>query len=52
MGAQHAVGLNATQLGFESNGMLCSQSELQVGEGNDGLMELPADAPVGEDFRV
>ena len=31
---------------------LCSQSELQVGEGNDGLMELPADAPVGEDFRV
>ncbi|MDG6399938.1 phenylalanine--tRNA ligase subunit beta, partial [Pseudomonas quasicaspiana] len=36
----------------ESNGMLCSQSELQVGEGNDGLMELPADAPVGEDFRV
>ncbi len=38
--------------GVESNGMLCSQSELQVGEGNDGLMELPADAPVGEDFRV
>ena len=31
--------------GVESNGMLCSQSELQVGEGNDGLMELPADAP-------
>jgi phenylalanyl-tRNA synthetase beta chain len=38
--------------GVESNGMLCSQSELQVGEGNDGLMELPADAPTGEDFRV
>lgn len=38
--------------GVESNGMLCSQTELQVGEGNDGLMELPADAPVGEDFRV
>jgi len=38
--------------GVESNGMLCSQSELEVGEGNDGLMELPADAPVGEDFRV
>jgi phenylalanyl-tRNA synthetase beta chain len=38
--------------GVESNGMLCSQSELQVGEGNDGLMELPSDAPVGEDFRV
>jgi len=38
--------------GVESNGMLCSQSELQIGEGNDGLMELPADAPVGEDLRV
>lgn len=38
--------------GVESNGMLCSQSELQVGEGNDGLMELPVDAPVGEDLRV
>jgi phenylalanyl-tRNA synthetase beta chain len=38
--------------GVESNGMLCSQSELNVGEGNDGLMELPADAPVGQDFRV
>ncbi|WP_268796738.1 phenylalanine--tRNA ligase subunit beta [Pseudomonas huanghezhanensis] len=38
--------------GVESNGMLCSQSELQVGEGNDGLMELSADAPVGQDFRI
>ena len=38
--------------GVESNGMLCSQAELQVGEGNDGLMELPADAPVGEDIRA
>lgn len=38
--------------GVESNGMLCSAAELQVGEGNDGLMELATDAPVGEDFRV
>lgn len=38
--------------GVESNGMLCSQAELQIGEGNDGLMELPADAPVGEDVRT
>jgi phenylalanyl-tRNA synthetase beta chain len=37
--------------GVESNGMLCSQAELQVGEGNDGLFELPADAPVGTDIR-
>ncbi|MDF4205038.1 phenylalanine--tRNA ligase subunit beta [Pseudomonas protegens] len=38
--------------GLESNGMLCSQAELQIGEGNDGLMELPVDAPVGEDVRT
>ncbi|MDB5979128.1 MAG: phenylalanine--tRNA ligase subunit beta [Pseudomonas sp.] len=38
--------------GVESNGMLCSASELQAGEGNDGLMELAADAPVGQDIRV
>ncbi|MEB0151091.1 hypothetical protein QN398_26745, partial [Pseudomonas sp. CCC2.2] len=38
--------------GLESNGMLCSQAELQIGEGNDGLMELPSDAPVGEDIRT
>ncbi|WP_434681294.1 phenylalanine--tRNA ligase subunit beta [Pseudomonas sp. R1-18] len=38
--------------GVESNGMLCSAAELQAGEGNDGLMELPADAPVGQDIRV
>jgi phenylalanyl-tRNA synthetase beta chain len=27
--------------GVESNGMLCSAAELQISEGNDGLMELP-----------
>ncbi|MCO8168049.1 phenylalanine--tRNA ligase subunit beta [Pseudomonas sp. 21LCFQ02] len=38
--------------GVESNGMLCSAAELELGEGNDGLLELAADAPVGEDLRV
>ena len=38
--------------GVESNGMLCSASELQISTDNDGLMELPADAPVGQDIRV
>ena len=38
--------------GVESNGMLCSASELQISEENDGLMELPGDAPVGQDIRV
>jgi len=38
--------------GVESNGMLCSAAELQISEENDGLFELAADAPVGEDIRV
>src|SRR5699024_562020 len=33
--------------GVGSEGMLCSEPELGLGEGADGLMELPADAPVG-----
>ena len=38
--------------GVESNGMLCSASELQISDDNDGLLELAADAPVGQDIRV
>jgi phenylalanyl-tRNA synthetase beta chain len=34
--------------GVESNGMLCSARELLLGEEHDGIIELPADAPVGE----
>ncbi|GGJ88723.1 phenylalanine--tRNA ligase subunit beta [Pseudomonas matsuisoli] len=37
--------------GVESNGMLCSASELQISEENDGLMELADDAPVGQSLR-
>ncbi|WP_339485570.1 phenylalanine--tRNA ligase subunit beta [Pseudomonas sp. EL_65y_Pfl2_R95] len=37
--------------GVESNGMLCSAAELQISEENDGLLELPVDAPVGQDIR-
>jgi phenylalanyl-tRNA synthetase beta chain len=33
--------------GVESNGMMCSVRELQLGEEHDGIVELPADAPVG-----
>ena len=33
--------------GVESNGMMCSARELDVGEGHEGIIELPADAPVG-----
>ncbi|UFQ99408.1 phenylalanine--tRNA ligase subunit beta [Pseudomonas wenzhouensis] len=38
--------------GVESQGMLCSASELQISEDNSGLMELAADAPVGQDIRT
>ncbi|MBK5000020.1 phenylalanine--tRNA ligase subunit beta [Pseudomonas sp. S31] len=37
--------------GVESFGMLCSAAELQISEENDGLLELAADAPVGENIR-
>ena len=36
--------------GVESFGMLCAQTELQLGDENDGLWELPADATVGSDL--
>lgn len=36
--------------GVESNGMMCSSRELQLGEDHDGIIELPADAPVGTSF--
>ncbi|MBL4820506.1 MAG: phenylalanine--tRNA ligase subunit beta [Gammaproteobacteria bacterium] len=42
---------NAKLRGVESNGMLCSTEELGIADSADGLMELPADAPVGEDIR-
>jgi phenylalanyl-tRNA synthetase beta chain len=36
--------------GVESRGMLCSAAELQLSEDHDGIMELPADAPVGKAY--
>ena len=33
--------------GVESFGMICSEKELQLSDSSDGIMELPADAPVG-----
>ncbi|MBM3585778.1 MAG: phenylalanine--tRNA ligase subunit beta [Alphaproteobacteria bacterium] len=36
--------------GVESNGMLCSEREMGLGQDHDGIIELAADAPVGEPF--
>jgi phenylalanyl-tRNA synthetase beta chain len=37
--------------GVESQGMLCSARELKLSEDHGGLLELPLDAPVGQDIR-
>jgi phenylalanyl-tRNA synthetase beta chain len=36
--------------GVESNGMMCSSRELELGDDHEGIIELPADAPVGTAF--
>ncbi|MDB5908656.1 MAG: phenylalanine--tRNA ligase subunit beta [Massilia sp.] len=37
--------------GVESQGMMCSARELKLSDDAGGLMELPADAPVGQNIR-
>lgn len=37
--------------GVESYGMLCSARELTLSDEHSGLLELPADAPVGQNIR-
>jgi phenylalanyl-tRNA synthetase beta chain len=36
--------------GVESRGMLCSAFELQLSNDHEGIIELPADAPVGKPY--
>ena len=36
--------------GQDSNGMLCSEREMMISDEHDGIIELAADAPVGESF--
>ena len=38
--------------GVESFGMLCGADELGLSEERDGLMELPADAPLGQNLKT
>ena len=36
--------------GVESNGMLCSERELEISDEHDGIIDLPKDTPVGTPF--
>ena len=36
--------------GVDSNGMLCSERELMLSDDHDGIIDLPADAPLGARF--
>ncbi len=38
--------------GVESVGMICSAAELGLAESSTGILALPGDAPVGQDFRT
>ena len=37
--------------GVESNGMLCSESEIGISEAHDGIIELDSKAKIGDDVR-
>jgi len=38
--------------GVESRGMLMSEAELQLSDNHDGIIDLPADAPVGKSYAA
>ena len=47
------VKIKAAKLrGIESQGMLCSARELGLGDNSEGILELPADLPLGIDLRA
>jgi phenylalanyl-tRNA synthetase beta chain len=54
-GAQLPGGLSISKArlrGVESSGMLCSARELGLGEGHEGILDLPGDLTAGQDLRV
>ncbi|MFC3205998.1 phenylalanine--tRNA ligase subunit beta [Aquamicrobium soli] len=38
--------------GVESRGMMCSERELEISEDHNGIIELPADAPLGTSYAA
>ena len=49
-GKEFKIGVGKLR-GVDSAGMLCSASELKISEESSGLLELPADTPLGMDLR-
>ncbi|WP_411034378.1 phenylalanine--tRNA ligase subunit beta [Shinella sp. BYT-45] len=49
IGVTLAVG---TIRGVESRGMMCSEKELEISENHEGIIDLPADAPVGASYAA
>lgn len=38
--------------GVASNGMLCSEAELELSDEHDGIIDLPAEAPLGQPYAA
>lgn len=38
--------------GVESHGMMCSERELDMSDDHDGIIDLPEDAPIGQEFAT
>ncbi|MBB5043099.1 phenylalanine--tRNA ligase subunit beta [Shinella fusca] len=38
--------------GVESRGMMCSEKELEISDNHDGIIDLPADAPIGTSYAA
>ena len=53
----HVPGLDVTLQvasirGVESRGMMCSERELELSDAHEGIIDLPADAPVGAGYAA